>query len=134
MNSRETPPQKVLVDTSVWVNFFRGDRSTVKELEYLMDSGRVVICGLVKQEVLQGSRDRKALEKLEKEMAIWRYEAERPPDFVQAAKIFARLRWRGITIPPSDCLIAAVALRAGLQLYADDDHFQHVEGLTHYHA
>jgi predicted nucleic acid-binding protein len=39
-------------------------------------------------------------------------------DFVEAAGIFSQLRWKGVTLPPSDCLIASLALRLKLPVYA----------------
>lgn len=120
---------KVLVDTSVWVDFFRGKAGIVAGLSLLARSGRVIVCGQVKQEVLQGSRDDKAFARLEQEMELWEYEAEQPEDFVEAARIFARLRWKGVTVPPTNCLIAAVAMRRELLLYTIDEDFQRVAGL-----
>jgi predicted nucleic acid-binding protein len=84
------------------------------------------------QDVLQGSRDERAFKKLETEMAIWEAVSEQPADFVDAARIFARLRWKGITIPPTDCLVAAVAIRRGLHLYARDMDFDHIPNLHRY--
>lgn len=123
---------KVLVDTSVWIDFLSGQDEAVKALNFLTKGGRVVICGQIRQEVLQGSRDEKAFEKLEKQMAIWESETEDPADFIEAARLFARLRWKGITVPPTDCLIAAVAIRRKLLLYARDNDFDHIPQLQHY--
>src|SRR5437016_12570702 len=97
---------KVLVDSSVWVDYFNGEDEAVSTLNSLINSGRIVVCGQIRQEVLQGSRDEKAFAKLEKQMDLWESVAEEPADFTHAAHMFARLRWRGITIPPADCLIA----------------------------
>ncbi|GAB4535117.1 MAG: hypothetical protein Fur0020_02270 [Thermodesulfovibrionia bacterium] len=49
----------VLVDTSIWIDFFQDDGSFyAKTLEGLiMDNNMVVICGVVLQEILQGIRD-----------------------------------------------------------------------------
>ena len=123
---------KVLVDTSVWVDFFRGQDEATKALNLLVKSGRVVVCGQIRQEVLQGSRDQSAFAKLEKQMAIWDSEAEEPADFMEAARIFARLRWKGITVPPTDCLIAAVAIRRRLLLYARDADFDSIRELQRF--
>ena len=65
-------------------------------------------------------------------MALWDYEAEDTADFIEAARVFARLRWKGVTIPPTDCLIAAVALRRKLLLYANDTDFDAVPDLRRY--
>jgi hypothetical protein len=123
---------KVLVDASVWIDFLRGDDDTVRALNLLIKSGRVVVCGQVLQEVLQGSRDDKAFATLEAQMRLWHLEAEEPADFIEAARVFARLRWQGVTIPPTDCLIAAMALRRKLLLYANDSDFDGIPGLRRY--
>jgi predicted nucleic acid-binding protein len=127
-----TGPAKVLVDTSVWIDFLNGRDDVVKALTVLINSGRVKVCGQILQEVLQGSRDDKAFARLEQQMTVWPAEVEEPADFVEAARIFARLRWRGLTIPPTDCLVAAVAKRRALLLYANDVDFDDIPGLARY--
>lgn len=123
---------KVLVDTSVWIDFLDGRVESVTALNLLIKSGRVVVCGQIRQEVLQGSRDDKAFAKLEAQMGLWDSETEEPADFIEAARVFARLRWSGVTIPPTDCLIAAVAIRRKLLLYANDSDFDDIPGLRRY--
>ena len=59
---------RVLVDSSVWIDFFRGNQSAVKTLGSPIKARRIVVCGQIKQEVLQCSRDAKAFEKLEEQM------------------------------------------------------------------
>ena len=122
----------VLVDSSVWIDFFRGNEPAVKTIASLSKTVRIVICGQVKQEVLQGSRDTKAFAKLQVQMSIWNYEPESQDDFVEAARIFSALRWKGITIPPSDCLIAALAKRLNLLLCTHDPDFDYIPHLPRY--
>jgi len=121
--------ERVLVDTSVWIDFLAGDPAAVALLGRLRDSHRIVICGQVKQEVLQGSRDSKAFVRLEQELSIWDYEAERPDDFVNAARLYAGLRWKGVTVPAAHCLIAAVARGRGWAVAATDPDFHEIPGL-----
>ena len=120
---------RVLVDTSAWIDYFAGDERVVRSLARSMDEGRVVISGQVKQEVMQGTRDERSFARLERAMSTWSYEAETPADFVEAARIYARLRWKGAIVPPSDCLIAALAKRCGLAVCATDPHFERIPGL-----
>jgi len=63
---------------------------------------------------------------------LWEYEAELPEDFIEAARIYSQLRWKGITLPPSDCLIAALAKRRQLPIYAHDPHFEEIFHVTRY--
>ena len=117
---------RVLVDTSAWIDHLAGNAGIMRALERPMDNHRVVICGQVRQEVLQGARDEKAFARLQRDMSLWAYEAEVPPDYDAAARIYAQLRWKGVTVPPSDCLIAAVARRCGLTICATDAHFRQI--------
>ena len=123
---------RVLVDSSAWIDFLRGQEAAVRTVRALGRAGRVVICGQIQQEVLQGSRDDKAFQKLKEQMSIWTYEPEIPEDFVEAARIFSALRWKGITIPPSDCLIAALALRLNIALFSHDPDFDRIPRLSRY--
>ncbi len=128
-------PDSVLVDSSVWIGFFGGDVRAIGALTSLKQAQyRIVICGQIMQEVLQGSRDAKALARVQREMAIWDYEAEQPADFIVAASLCANLRWKGTTIPAADCLIAAVAKRCGMPVCATDPHFERVPGIRLYTA
>jgi predicted nucleic acid-binding protein len=120
---------RVLVDTSVWIDFLAGDSDAVALLGKLRDSHRIVMCGQIKQEVLQGSRNKKAFATLEHRLSIWDYEAEQPEDFVSAARLYADLRWKGVTVPAADCLIAAVAKRRGWSVSATDPHFKDIPGI-----
>lgn len=120
---------RVLVDSSAWIDYFAGDERVKRSLDRLMDEGRVVVSGQVKQEVLQGARDERSWIVLQREMGTWSYEAETPADFVEAGHVFARLRWKGITLPASDCLIASVAKRCGCLIYATDPDFGRIPGV-----
>jgi predicted nucleic acid-binding protein len=120
---------RMLVDTSAWIDYFAGVEPLVRALDRPMDERRIVVCGQIKQEMLQGARDQKMFARLEREMSMWTYEAETPDDFIEAARQYARLRWKGVTVPPSDCLIAAVAKRCGLRLCATDPDFAKIPGL-----
>ena len=120
---------RVLVDSSAWIAYFAGDERTVHALHGPMREHRIVVCGQVKQELLQGTRDEARLATLERALSNWEYEAEHAGDFLEAGRTYARLRWKGITVPPPDCLIAAVAKRCGYLVCATDPHFEKIPGL-----
>jgi predicted nucleic acid-binding protein len=45
----------VLVDSSVWIDFFRGDAQAVKRLDPLLADGRVAVPGTIYAEVVSAS-------------------------------------------------------------------------------
>jgi predicted nucleic acid-binding protein len=126
--------ERVLVDTSVWVDFFRAQAVAVALVGQLAGQHTAVICGMVLQETLQGARTEKELDFLRAQMSLWHFEPEQPEDFQQAAAIYARLRWQGVTVPLADCLIAAVALRCDAVLCAADAHYARIPELKFHRA
>ena len=121
--------ERVLVDTSVWVDFFRNQPAAALVSE-LADQHRAVVCGTVLQETLQGAKTEKEPAFLRAQMSLWHFEAEQPEDFAIAAGLYARVRWQGVTVPPADCLIAAVAIRLEAVLCSPDSHFGRMAGLS----
>lgn len=122
----------LLVDSSVWVDFLRGNEHVARRLRMAAESDALAVSGMILHEVLRGSRTQAQLARFEREMGLWERVAEIEADFVEAARLYARLRWSGATVPASDCLVAAVALRLDLRLYAEDDDFDRIPGLQRY--
>ena len=104
---------RVLVDTSVWVDFFNGHPSAEAEtLAHLIrEETDVVTCGLIVSEVLQGLRQAKSRLNIERHFREMDWLSPKEPDtYIEAADLFRRLRARGITIRSTiDCVIANLA-------------------------
>jgi predicted nucleic acid-binding protein len=118
----------VVVDTSVWIDFFRNpsgeDNGRLEEL--IRENNRAAICGLILQEILQGIRDRKSFEFTRNRLIFLPYlEASREVHLL-AASLYRDLRTRGITVPSTDTVIAAVAIHHGCSLYTRDRHFSEI--------
>jgi predicted nucleic acid-binding protein len=114
----------VLVDTSVWVEFFH--RPARIDLPAVVDLDEVVTCLPVLQEVLQGFREQAAFTLARESMlALPMVEAPlRQEVFEDAVGLYRRARAAGLTVRSSvDCLIAACALRNGLSVLHRDRDF-----------
>ncbi len=114
----------VLVDTSVWVEFFR--KPSRIELPSVVDLEEVVTCLPVLQEVLQGFREEAAFALARDAMlALPMVESPlRQEVFEEAVGLYRRARAQGLTVRSSvDCLIAACALRHGLTVLHHDRDF-----------
>jgi len=114
----------VLVDTSVWVEFFR--RPSRIDLPAVVDLDEVVTCLPVVQEVLQGFREEAAFALARDAMlALPLVEAPlRQELFEEAVSLYRRARATELTVRSSvDCLIAVCALRHGLTVLHRDRDF-----------
>ena len=118
----------VLIDTTVWVEYFRKKESPIsRQLKLLIEKNRVAICGVIYSEVLQGARDdvqelRALFSKIPRLEMSW--------DVFEKAGLVSRdLRKAGQPLPMSDCLIASAALCHGTTLLTLDGDFKRVSGL-----
>lgn len=120
----------VLVDTSIWIDFFGGRAlSHVAVLERSLRAGDdICLCGLVLTEVLQGIRSDVACRKTRAYFESLVFLPTSYPTFVRAAEIYRALRRRGVTIRrPIDCVIAATAIEHDVLLLHNDRDFDPIE-------
>ena len=113
----------ILVDTSAWVEFLRDTGSDVcVAVDRLLDAD-LAICDAVSMEVLAGARDERHLIRLRGLLARATLLPTTSADYDAAASMYRSCRARGETVRKLiDCLIGAVAVRAGAEiLHADVD-------------
>jgi predicted nucleic acid-binding protein len=120
----------ILVDTTVWVDFFTGNQSLhVELLEKTLDqNGDICICGVILAEILQGIRNQKQYLKTKMVLDCLLFLPMNYSTFVKSADIYRQLRKKGITIrKPIDCMIAAVSLEHEIPLLHNDRDFDAIE-------
>lgn len=123
----------VVADTSVWIPFFNHPGSAEKrEIDGLIDSDRLVLVGVVLAELIQGCRTVSEAETTASRLAGLRFIETTFSTWRRAGDVSFGLRRKGITLPLSDLVIAALALEHRLDVYTIDPHFEQVPGLTLY--
>ncbi len=121
---------KVLVDTSVWIDFFRGTTSDkVAKLEELIGQKEdICCCGFILTEVLQGIREEKAFTDTKRLFEGLLYLADDRSTFELGAGIYRELRRKGATIrSPIDCLIAATVVQHGVNFLENDRDYHFID-------
>jgi predicted nucleic acid-binding protein len=122
----------VLVDSCVWIDYFRAGRGPLFDaVDSLLDQGRVILCGMVELEIIQGLRPLEA-RRVRALFAALRFLPTEREDFVAAGRLLQELRRRGAAIPSSDALIAALCIRNRLRLLSTDNHFDRVPRLDRF--
>jgi len=121
---RAEPSFVTLVDTSVWIEYFR--KRDPLPLQELVDFEEVVTCLSVVQEVLQGFREEGPFRVAREAMfALPMVESPLGADvFEEAVTLYRIARRNGLTVRSSvDCLIAVCAIRNDLVvLHRDRDY------------
>ena len=114
-----------LVDTSAWIMALRKDfNPEVKErIDHLLKENTIITTGMVKLEILGGTKTESeflrlkrrldALDSVDFDTSLWE----------KSYDLAFQLRRKGITVPYTDILIAACALKTGSTVVHADAHF-----------
>lgn len=116
----------ILVDSSVWINYFNGIATAQTEkLDQLLSREQLVIGDLILTEVLQGfasNRDFQFAQKMLGSLQV--VELGGREIAIQAARNFRALRRQGVTVRGTiDTLIATRCIKSGDELLYDDRDF-----------
>lgn len=117
----------ILVDTSAWVDFFRGREPFAGAVDRLLDSNEVALCGPVVTELRRGLRSTGERSRvlplldgchaLDQPAALWE----------EAGELGYFLGRRGTSVKTLDLLIAAYALTHGVPILAVDSDFARMQ-------
>ena len=128
--AQESQLMMVLIDTTVWVDFFAGRQLPhVSVLERLInDRDDICVCGIILTEVLQGIRKESEFQKIKELFTTMIFLPMPYSVFLGAAQIYRALRRKGITIRNAvDCMIASVAIENDVMLLHNDKDFTSIE-------
>jgi predicted nucleic acid-binding protein len=129
----------VVVDTTVWVDYFRG--VSCPETDWLdteLDRQRLALTDLILFEVLQGVRDESVATHVERQLLKLEVLEQNGVDLARdSARYYRTLRAKGYTVRKTvDCLIATACIRgqhALLHRDRDFDSFERFLGLSVVH-
>lgn len=122
----------IVVDTSVWIDFYRRDRTPqVRRLIEHIDPIEVMVGEPILLEVLEGAQDDGHAAKLPQKLAPLLVEGMLTTDIaVRAAANYRTLRAQGITIRKTiDVVIATYCIENCHHLLHDDRDFEHFRPL-----
>ena len=119
----------IVVDTSAWIDFFAGKKTTqtTRLKNAIQNAEDLCICGVILTEVLQGIRKDSDFERIAALFYELVYLPEQKSTHLLAAKIYRSLRKKGITIrKPIDCIIAANCIENTSFILHNDKDFEYI--------
>lgn len=125
--------KNIIVDTSVWIDFYNGIPNTsVEILKNIMLTDVIVIPPIIVQEILQGIKQKKLLLLVEDALIGFQfiyydmYEAA-----FEAAALYRFARSKGVTVRSSnDCLIAWLCISNNFSIHHNDKDFDNIAKYT----
>ena len=120
----------VLVDTSAWIHYFRGNEPFCSKVGQLLDADRICTTGIIIAELLQGAKSKKERHSLRSFPSVFPVIGDGASLWIDAGDLSARLREQGLTIGLADCFIAVVALKNQIPVLTEDRHFAELQRQT----
>jgi predicted nucleic acid-binding protein len=121
----------ILVDSSVWVDFFSSSpgRAGTELRRMIEESEPFALAGIVVAEVLQGlTRDSVPIERFLHQWDI--LEPNGFETYCRAAEIYRVGRSKGVSLTTIDTLIAAIALEHHASIFTLDQDFSRIAHIT----
>jgi len=119
---------KVIVDTSVWSLALRRNKPVsdlvTARLARVIAAGRVILPGVIRQEVLSGIRDKNAYTQLRGKLGAFPDYPLNVEDYETAAEFFNTCRGKGMQGANTDFLICAIANLHNCMILTTDNDFK----------
>lgn len=118
----------ILVDTSVWIDFFNGhneDEKVKKLTDALKHDKDIFITDIILTEILQGIKDDNQYTVVKNSLLTLKFvHAKYYETYIYASDIYRNCRKKGVTVRKTiDCLIAAISIENNLSLLCKDNDF-----------
>lgn len=120
-------PGKILVDTSVWIEFFRKEQSVVSQkIRGCLELNQVCYAGPVAIELYQGAKTRKEFEVIDHLLQAIDYIEITRAHYYHAGQISHEAARSGQIFSIVDLILAVVAHDEQLRLFSLDSHFKDI--------
>ena len=117
---------RVLIDSSVWIDFFKGAPAAVSSVDALLASDRAAIAGPVFAEVVSGARTRNEFATLSTKLAALRWLEPPPEVWSLVAETRFTLARQGVQAHLVDLVLAHTAYATSCELLTRDRDFEHI--------
>jgi predicted nucleic acid-binding protein len=118
---------KILVDTSVWIEYFRKKDPLYSTVNKLIDEDGICCIGLVLAELIQGARSKKEIKVLKDFTYVFTFLDESGKLWEKAGELSFELKNAGQKIGLADCYIAVAASQSGAAILTLDNHFNLIQ-------
>lgn len=118
---------KVLVDTSAWIDYFRKKEPVYSRVSTLLDDDKICCVGLVMAELIQGVKNRNVIKALEDFTYVFTFLEESAKLWAKAGELSFTLKKAGKQIGLADCYIAIIANSNKVGLLTLDSHFTSIK-------
>lgn len=122
--------EKILIDTSVWIEYFRNKSSPIADrVDKILDEDEVCVPKIVIAELMQGAKSTKELSIIRDFIEAFNVIDQRDDTWIKAGRLSYNLKKKGKNIHLLDCYIAVIAQENGCKIFTINRHFLEIKGI-----
>jgi len=121
---------RILIDTSVWIEYFRSKSSSVaQKVDRFLEEDEVYVPKIIIAELMQGSKSTKELSIIEDFFDAFHIIDQKEDSWIKAGSLSYKLKKKGKNINLFDCYIAVIAQEYGCTIFSLNRHFKDIQSL-----
>ena len=119
---------RVLIDTSVWINFFRDKSPTFSQkVDELLAKNEICVPTIVVAELIQGSKSDREIMAVKEFLEAFHIIDQKEDTWIKAGELSYQLKRKGKRVNLADCYISIIAEHHGCQIFTLDEHFREIK-------
>ncbi|MBQ3394399.1 MAG: PIN domain-containing protein [Oscillospiraceae bacterium] len=114
----------LLADSNVFIKLWRGTNEERANIKSIMSKNEVLVCGVVRAELFQGAQSEKTQRDVASTLSMYGTKNLGDNDWDELGHQLRRYKACGFTVPFTDAVIASIAIKYDIPVWANDKHFE----------
>ena len=120
--------EKILIDTSIWIDYFRNKSSKISEkVDSILSNHEVYVPKIVIAELIQGAKSEREISVIEDFLGAFNIIDQKEDTWLKTGRLCFNLKKKGKNINLTDCYIAIIADEHKCQIFTLDEHFKEIQ-------
>ncbi len=120
--------EKILVDTSVWIDYFKGQNGYIVNLmDAIFTKNSIYVPKVVIAELMQGCKSEKEISVVEEFLDAFYIIDNSQNTWIKAGKLSFLMKKQGKTVNLIDCYISVIARENDCAVFTLDKHFDDIK-------
>lgn len=126
--------RKILVDTSIWIDYFKDNSSGIAEkVDEMLTRDEVYVPKIIIAELIQGAKSEREVSVIEEFIDAFHIVDQGADTWIKVGKLSFSMKENGKKINLSDCYIAVIAQEHGCHIFTLDGHFEDIREFADIH-
>ena len=123
--------EKILIDTSVWIEYFRNKSSPIaEEVDKILSDDEVYVPKIVMAELIQGAKSEREISIIEDFLDAFHIVDHKEDNWIKAGRLAYNLKKKGKSISLLDCYISTIAQEYGCKIFTLNRHFREIQRIA----